>query len=99
MKVWVRIALTLALIFTPALPAFAIDGDKAVELCKKHKNCKHTIQTDGEIVIVVDGSIIICPLIGDCICADCPGPAKTVKSTKGKDIMSVPKLLQQTKAP
>ena len=99
MKALFRIALTSAFIVLPAISAFAIDGDKAIELCKVRKNCKYTIQTNGEIVIVVDGSIISCPLIGECQCTACPGPAKIVKPGKGKDIMSIPKLLQQSKAP
>ncbi len=99
MKMLLRSALIILAILTPTSSVLAIDGDKAIELCNKNKNCKHRIQTNGEIVIVVSGSIITCPLIGECQCTACPGPAKIVKSGKGKDIMSVPKVLQQSVAP
>jgi hypothetical protein len=99
MKIVLRNVLIVLAILMPTSPVLAIDGDKAIELCNKNKNCKYRIQTNGEIVIVVGGSIIMCPLIGECQCTVCPGPAKIVKPGKGKDIMSVPKLLQQTVAP
>jgi hypothetical protein len=99
MKSFMCLSLVFVLALMPVTSAFAIDGDKAIELCNKNKRCKHRIQTDGSIVIVVDGSIIMCPLIGECQCTQCPGPAKTVKPGKSKNIMSVPKLLQQTVAP
>ncbi len=77
------------------LPAFAVDADSAVKTCNKNKNCKITISTNGETIIVVNGQIISCPLIGNCQCITCQTPKKSVKVGQQKSIMSVPELLQQ----
>ncbi len=95
MKSMMRTLIAVLALSLPSVPAMAIDGDQAIEICKGNKRCKYRIESDGEVVLIVDGSIVICPLIGDCICASCPGPAKTIKPSKLKSIMSVPQLLQQ----
>ena len=95
MKSILRILIAAVALSLPTVPAMAIDGDKAIALCNKNPKCKYRIQSDGEVVLTVDGSIIMCPLVGECICAHCPGPAKIVKPGNGRNMMSIPKLLQQ----
>lgn len=77
-------------------PAFAVDADSAVKTCNKNKNCKITITSNGETNIVVNGHLISCPLVGECVCVTCePQETVIVKPGKHKAIMSVPKLLKQ----
>ena len=99
MKSRLAILIVTIAVLIPSYPAFAIDGDKAIELCKKNKKCTYGIQTNGEVTLFVEDSFILCPLIGECVCVKCPGPAKVVKPGKAKDVMSVPKVLQKTQSP
>lgn len=97
MKALLRISLTIIALSLPTFSASAIEADAAIALCKKNPKCKQTDRENGEVVFQVGDSIIECPLVGQCVCTVCPGPAKIVKpGTKNRDIqMSVPKLLQQ----
>lgn len=97
MKTLFRIIVTILALSLPTFSAVAIEADAAIALCKKNKSCKQTDRENGEVVLVVDGSIITCPLVGKCECTVCGGPAKIVKpGSKANNLkMSIPQLLRQ----